>query len=220
LEVLLHIKHHDSSLESFILSHAGFLAECGVNNQPIGICCNSLVAPLNHSTNGLPVTFIIRSVLEQTSVEKALEFLNKIPHASGQNYMIGGYEQVVSMECSPNQVVRYLPFEGARTIFHTNHPLENDDKKRPDVKYRSGSTTFNRFRYVKNRLSDHTKKFSVDTFKYILSSHFGPVCVHHDYTPASVYTYSSVIYELTRPPTLHITIGPPCLTEYQRFDFT
>ncbi|MFX1310760.1 MAG: hypothetical protein ACFE8C_13745, partial [Promethearchaeota archaeon] len=36
LEVLLHIKYEDS-LEAFVLSHAGFLGEFGLNNQPVGI---------------------------------------------------------------------------------------------------------------------------------------------------------------------------------------
>lgn len=219
LEVLLCIKHEDSSLEAYILSHAGFLGECGVNNQPVGICCNSLSNHLNNSPNGLPFTFIIRSVLEQPTLEKAVEFMNKIQHASAQNYIIGGSEQVICLECSANKIIQFEPYKDARRIYHANHPLENDDLIMPPLKPTGVITSYDRFKYLETRLRDSSKKITIDTIKNILSSHFGPVCVHHNNQPLSGYTYSSVIYSLSTPPSLYITVGPPCLTEYELFEF-
>lgn len=219
LEVLLHIKYKESSLESYVLSHAGFLGEFGVNNQPVGICCNSLSSHLKNSPQGLPFTFIIRSILEQPNLEKAIEFIKKIQHASAQNYIIGGLERVVCLECSATKIVQFEPFKDARIIYHTNHPLKNDDLMIPPLKLMDVGTTHNRFNYLETRLMDSSKKITVDTIKNILSSHFGPVCVHHTNQPNSGYTFSSVIYSLTSPPTLFITVGPPCLTKYEQFEF-
>lgn len=220
LEVLLHIKYPDSSLEALVLSHAGFLGECGVNNQPVGICCNSLISHLNNSTKGLPFTFIVRSVLEQPTLEKAVQFINTIQHASSQNYIIGGKDRVVCLECSANKVSQFEIYENARRVYHTNHPLVNDDLINPTKKrkFRSG-TTLPRFKYLESRLYDASKKVTIDTIKHILSSHFGPVCLHHNNQPLMAYTFSSVIYSLSTPPMLYITVGPPCLTKYETFMF-
>ncbi len=219
LEVLLHIKYTESSLEAYVLSHAGFLAECGVNNQPVGICCNSLTSHLNNSKSGLPVTFIVRSVLEQPSLEKAVEFIHDIQHASGQNYIIGGSERVVCLECSANKVSQFEPHEGARRVYHTNHPLVNNDIINPPLKPHEIGTTFNRFNHLESQLRDSSKKITIETIKNILRSHSGPVCVHYRRNPLSGYTFSSVIYSLSTPPSLYITVGPPCSAEYEKFDF-
>jgi len=219
LEVLLHIKNEESSLESYILSHAGFLGEFGVNNQSVAICCNSLSSHLNNSPNGLPFTFIIRSVLEQPNLTKAEEFLNKIQHASAQNYIIGGLEGVICYECSANKVIQFEPYLNAQRIYHTNHALKNDDIIVPALKPTNLSTSQDRLDYLKARLKDFSKKITIDTIKNILRSHFGPICVHHNNQPNSGYTFSSVIFSLTTPPTLYLTVGPPCLKEYEEFMF-
>ncbi len=218
LEVLLRIKHEDL-LESFVLSHAGFLGEFGMNNQPLGVCCNSLSSHLNNSPKGLPFTFIIRSVLEQPDLEKAIEFINNINHASAQNYIISGSERVVCLECSANKTVQFEPYKDARRVYHTNHPLVNDDLIIPPLKLMESSTSHDRFKYLENCLKDSSKKITINTIKNILSSHFGPLCVHQDHQPNSGYTFSSVICSLSSPPSLNITVGPPCLTEYERFEF-
>ena len=43
---------------------------------------------LNHSRAGLPVAFVMRGVLERTSVNAAAAFLEDVPHASGQHYAL------------------------------------------------------------------------------------------------------------------------------------
>lgn len=222
LEVLFRIKYEETSLEVYVLSHAGFLGEFGMSNQPVGICCNSLTNHLNNSPEGLPFTFIIRSALEQPNLEKAIKFIKKVQHASAQSYILGGSERVVCLECSANKVSQFEPFKNIQDfnrVYHTNHPIENDDLIKDPWEPKGIVTTYDRFDYLKARLRDSSKKVSVDTIKHILSSHLGPVCVHHDNQPNSLYTYSSVIYSLSTPPSLYITVGPPCLTKYEKFEF-
>lgn len=222
LEVLLRLKYEDSSLEAYVLSHAGFLGELGMSNQPVGVCCNSLINHLNNSPDGLPFTLIIRSILEQPNLEEAVDFIQSIQHASAQNYIIGGSEMVICLECSANKISQYEPFKDVRDfhrVYHTNHPLENDDQIIPPLKNKGIITTYDRFNYLASRLRDSSKKINVDSIKHILSSHLVPICIHHDNQPNSLYTYSSVIYSLSAQPSLYITMGPPCLTEYEKFEF-
>ncbi len=219
LEVLLHIKYEGSSLESYVLSHAGFLGEFGINNQSVAICCNSLSSHLNNSPNGLPFTYIIRSILEQPNLKKAEEFLTKIQHASAQNYIIGGSDCILCYECSANKIIHFEPYEDAQRIYHTNHPLKNDDLIVPALKLSNLSTSHDRLDYLERRLKDSSKKITIDTIKNILRSHFGPICVHHISQPNSGYTFSSVIFSLSTPPNFYLTVGPPCLKEYEEFKF-
>jgi len=96
-QTLLHIRHENSDLESFVFTCAGLIALNGINNKAVGICVNT-IEQLNHSIEGLPVAFIIRGILEQMSQEGAIKFLHEIEHASGQNYIIGGPEKNYDFE--------------------------------------------------------------------------------------------------------------------------
>jgi predicted choloylglycine hydrolase len=218
LEVLLHIKHPESQVESLVYTFAGMIALCGLNNQPLGICCNTLIT-LNHSVDGYPVAFIVRSVLEQPNLEGAIKFIRKIKHASGQNYMIGDDYKVVSLECSANKVSQYVPYEGAHRVYHTNHPLVNDDLNIPSPQSNGKSTTHARFDYLEGRMKDSNISVDIDKIKYILSSHEGPVCVHSSNRPGGGFTFGSLIYRLSKPPELYLATGPPCSNKYQRFTF-
>ena len=41
-QVVLHVKQQSSDLESFVLTCAGMIGLNGMNNQGVGICCNTL----------------------------------------------------------------------------------------------------------------------------------------------------------------------------------
>ena len=219
LEVLQYIKNQESSLKSFVLTFAGMIALCGVNNRPVGICCNSLVEDLKRSIDGLPVAFIVRAVLEQSTLENAIEFIQTIKHASGQNYMMGDAKRVVSFECSANKVVQYIPHAGAQRLYHTNHPLANDDFIIPSVKKVGGGTTHARFNYLEYRVNDSSKQITVENIKYILSSHQAPICIHHNNRPGEGYTFGAVVYSLSTRPELYLAIGPPCSNKYEKLIF-
>lgn len=42
--------------------------------------------------------------------------------------MIGDSERALAFECSANKVVQFVPYDGARRVYHTNHAMVNDDK--------------------------------------------------------------------------------------------
>jgi len=229
-EVLLHIKHQNSSLESFVYSEAGLIALCGMSNHSLGICCNTLLQ-LDHRPDGLPVAHVVRGVLAQEEYADAVQFVKNIKHASGQNYTIGGPKEAAALECSANKVSRFIPYEGARRVYHTNHPLVNDDQntyrkvieKLPeDKKPKSPNNSEIRLAALEKRLKDPAKRITVDTIKTTLCSHDdpkNPVCNHIPESGEGGFTFGSLIYELGESPVLHLAPGPPCSTEFKVYKF-
>jgi len=228
-QVLFHIKYQHFDLEIFVFSYAGLIALNGLNNKSVGVCVNALLQ-LDQRQDGLPVAFVIRGILEQRQFMEAVRFLKIVQHASGQNYMIGGREEIASFECSANKVCRFIPYEGATRIYHTNHPLVNDEqniyreviKKMPTGKIKKllyNSET--RLESLEKRLKDPAVRITVETIKAALSSHDDPqnsVCYHLQ-EDRDGFTAGSTIFELSDPPVLHLAPGPPCATEYKIYRF-
>lgn len=216
-EVIFRLKDEANGVEALIPSIPGVLGTCGLNNQGIGICTNALWHFLRNSPDGLAVNFIVRAVLQKSNLAEAVGFIKRVPHASGENYLLSDHDQVVNYECSASQVRQFIPFEDAQVVYHTNHPLVNDDLAYPPVE--AGPSTFERLKYLEFRMKGRQKRFNLESVKAILRSHYGPICRHQTYSGISGETEISVIYVLNDPPELHITKGPPCQSEYERYSF-
>src|SRR5262249_11644538 len=125
-QVLLHIKFPGTDLETVVLSNPGLIGWNGMNNKGIGVCCNTLVQ-LSNCRDGLPVNCVVRGVLAQRTEKDAVNFLKGVKHASGQNYIVGGPRSVHAFECSAGKVTQFRPDAKRGVVWHTNHPLVNDD---------------------------------------------------------------------------------------------
>ncbi len=209
-QTLLRIKNQNSGLESFILTVSGFIAACGLNSKSVGICCNTLLQ-LNQRPDGLPVAFIVRKVLEQPGYAEAVKFIHEIKHASGQNYTIGGPDEIGCFECSANKVSQFVPTGVTGRVYHTNHPLVNDDqgiyqdilkelpaKDRPKV---PGNSEI-RLSSLENRLKDSSQEVTVETIKSILGSRDdpqNPVC-REKADGGGGCTFGCIIQELSASP--------------------
>jgi hypothetical protein len=224
-QALLHIKHADSDLESFVFTLAGVLIANGLNSAGIGVCCNT-VAQLAHSNTGLPVSVVARRILEHRTLGDAVDFVKGAQHASGQNYMIGGPDGIVSLECSAHAVAEYAPMPGR--VYHTNHPLASDDvdpqpgagpRSAPDPitgSHRSNSEI--RCDAAAAALADPAERIAVERIEAVLSDPETLVCVLRD-APVPSFTAGSMVMELSAPPVLHLAPGPGAVTEYRRWTF-
>lgn len=214
LQSFLQIKDLASGLNSLVLALAGLIGLNGLNNRSIGICCNSLLQ-LNHSTNGLPVAFVVRMVLSQSTLKDAVGFIRSVRHASGQNYIVGNTEEILDFECSANEVSQFVPCSGANQVYNTNLPLVNDDqgmynewlsKLPPGKKQDADAARKNfgtRLQSLKARLEASSEPITFETAKSILASHDSsehPICRHkkpdgdsHATTIASPH-YASVLF--------------------------
>ena len=214
LAIVLHTRGVDQP-EAYIVCHASNLGWLGLNRSPLGVCVNTL--HLKSNRDGLPVQFVAREILRKRSLSEAIDFLTLVRLGAAQNFMIGDAEQVVDFEGSAKGVVQYIPYEGARRVYHTNHPFVNDDYiPRYPVYFQN---SLDRFNYLEYRLKDPAKPIDLENIKGILRSHSGPICKHGDHTPGPASTWVSVIYSLSTPPELYVAEGNPCDREYIKFSF-
>lgn len=230
-QVVLHIQDPDTEIESFVITSAGVLGFNGMNSHGVGICCNGMMQVPSSST-GLPVACVLRGALQKKVSNEAVAFIREVSHACGQNYLVGGREDVVSLECSANNVVRFQPEDSTYAIWHTNHPLATDDLQ---PWYRQAMETNDLHPFVINsrtrleslkRQISSLPKASVEGIHSILASKEDathPICGSGKpgelYTEFEMMTFASTIMELSATPQLHVAMGPPDCHEFHALSF-
>lgn len=202
----------ENEIESIILTIPGHIGITGMNNKQVSVNCNILMQ-LDYQRKGLPVSFIVRGILGKSNANQAISFLNQIEHASGQNYLIGGKDKVISLECSATKIEEFKPFKNSIFTYHTNHPMINNSfskryleiLKEHDLKLEEALTFCQRIPSFEKRFNEETDDFNVDDIKEVLSSvdHNGPDVISNS------LTYASVIYVLTENPKFIIAPGKP-----------
>lgn len=224
-QTVLHIKYADGKREAFVLTNAGLIGLNGVNNRSLGICCNTL-GQLANRPDGLPVACVVRGVLEQPTEETALNFLRKVPHASGQNYIVGGPTHVYDLECSAGKVVPFVPKEWSDRVWHTNHPLVNDDytpqyRKTLEKGGKASENSATRLHCIEQRLAVESAKIGPELLRSTLvakDSAAHPVCRTYRNAKEN-FTFASTIMVLTERPVLHVAPGPADMHPYQECAF-
>ena len=221
-QTVLKIDDPDSGKEIMVLTIPGHLGITGMNSELVSINCNTLMQ-LDYAKTGLPVTFIVRGVLDKNSQESALAFIDEIDHASGQNYIIGGPEKVYSLECSANKVVEFRPFENATFTYHTNHPMSNTDYSKKYLMQleaygktvEEGLYECQRIKSFQQRFTEQTSDIEIEEIKNVLRARDNE---GRDVVSNS-NTYAGVIYELSEPPKFIIAPGKPHETDFIEIDF-
>ena len=225
-QVLLRVMPTDDSPEALVFAFAGIIGLNGLNANSLGITCNVL-PQLNYATDGLPVSFIVRSILQRQSIDEAEQFLRSIKHASGQNYILSSPGDMRCFESCGTSVVRYAPEKYQGRVFHTNHPLANQD--RSDVSHLVTGRIKNseaRLTSICGRLGDLSRLVTLNDIKAALAAHDDPDNpVSRRVDPNNIsnsigYTAGASIYELDNPPRLHLAAGPPCETDFECFEFS
>jgi isopenicillin-N N-acyltransferase like protein len=229
-QVLLHLPANGKEPEQYIITCAGLVALNGMNAAGIGLCMNT-VMELQASTDGLPVAFIIRAVLNQKNGKDAMNFLQKVKHASGQNYILGIADSVYDFEASANQVVRFLPGgEKSTVVYHTNHALANHDvkpwhKEAFEKRLAGIDKTDNsvvRLASLEKRIGLQPAAISTDIIKSTLRSKdnpYNPVC--RTYREGGFgFTFSSILFTLSSRRSVQLTYGSPDQSEFAEYYFT
>ncbi len=226
-QILMRLSKTKDRPEQLILTHPGLIALNGMNETGIGACMNTLMQ-LTASPEGLPVAFIVRRIIHSTDKEDLLKFMKTVPHASGQNYIIGIRGEIFDFEASANQVIRYDPKNSNGTVYHTNHPIVNDDMKPWFEQYNPQeenkpilSNSYIRLASVQNRIAQSTK-IEDTLIKETLRSKDdanNPVCRSANGRGGG-FTFASVIMTLTGQPFMQITMGPPDESDYKKVTFS
>lgn len=201
-EILLDINDKDSNSRKLVITFAGFIGANGLNKH-IGITVNSL-SDLKSSFDGLPVSCIVRGVLEKKSFDDAVDFIRTIKHASGQNYIIGSKHDIISLECASDLVTEYWPDSTKDYTFHANRPLANNSYHPANSIGLYGLFQDERFKLMEAKITN-TKFINWKTLQDILSTK--PICNNN--------TFVSTIMEFNCDYSeLRISPGRPDSTEY------
>jgi isopenicillin-N N-acyltransferase-like protein len=199
--------------EVLVFTLAGFIGLMGANAVGVGVVVNNL-AMLPSSATGLPVAFVIRGILAQSTLADAVGFVERVPHAIGQHYGIGGPDGLVSLEGAANGVVRDRSV--VDRILHTNHPLVNravSDETEAERMY-SASNTRARYDLAASRAAELTDLSSAER---VLSDTTVPVsCAPR----RGFMTFGSMAAELSATPRVRFAPGPPHATAYVEVGFS
>lgn len=221
-QTVIRIREEESGRDMMLLTIPGHLGITGMNANGVSINCNILMQ-LKSAVSGLPVTAIVRGVVASETQEAALGFVHEVDHASGQNYLIGGPERVLSLECSADTIVEFRPFPAASFTYHTNFPLANHNYSErylemlaeQDRTIEEGLYQCQRIPSFEQRFGPDTQPFGVEEVQEVLASrdHDGVDVV------SNAYTYASVIYVLDSTARFLIAPGKPHEVGYVELDF-
>jgi hypothetical protein len=180
------------------------------NERGVGVCVNTLYE-LARSREGLPVAFVIRALAASDDYEAAVTLLTSLPHASGQNYIVGSPTAVGCFEAGADGVVEYAP--GPR-IGHTNHPLVASVGPQGEQSIDFSSNSRARLEHVERRLAQPTIVDVEAAGEFLAES---PLCRggDGDLTGASTF-YSMILQPDERR--LWLSAGPPDRNVYERYD--
>lgn len=207
--IVLRIRDASRGTQLLVVTEPGLIAAAGMSSARIGVVVNTLLQ-LRPSREGLPVAFVVRGLLMQPDHASALAFLQRVPHASGQNYTVGGPDTAPGFECSAGKVVRFQPFATAPFTFHTNNPLVNDDFA---TEYREQATRRGFDPFVGARACPRlsvlqaaltaTARPDVDAVKGLLASRTSQPSVNN------AMTFASFVMVLGAEPEMQIAPGRP-----------
>lgn len=190
---------------------AGYVGLMGANAAGIGMVVNNL-SVLPSSSKGLPVAFVLRGILAQTTPREATDFVKRVPHSIGQHYAIGSQDGLVSLEAAANGVFADNPWNNR--LIHTNHPLVNDGVVGDPTRTYEASNTIARYDRAVSRSSELTDVASVEQ---VLSDTTAPISCA---PKRGFMTFASMSAELTIPPRVRFAPGPPHLTPYENAEFS
>ena len=209
----------DDGPEQVLLSRAGVLGLCGANAAGVGLVVNAL-DQLPVAMDGLPVAFVLRLLVAQTSLDDVEPLLREIRHASGQAYTLASADGVVGFEAGGDYVASYANDDerpGAR--WHTNHPLASDAP--PE---HVGTRTTGRPGRRKPRLDAGRRAVaeisSADDLAELLSDSDAGICMYPGRWRDDGFTFGSVVVEIDTPPRVRMTAGPPDRTPWVDVPFS
>ncbi|RMB04960.1 C45 family autoproteolytic acyltransferase/hydolase [Eilatimonas milleporae] len=221
-QTLLH-HAHPGGLDRFVLTFPGYLGLCGMNGAGLAVTCNALM-DLPYDDAGVPVSCIVRRIMEAGSPEEALHTLQKTTHASGQCYTLATGQSLVSVEASGART-EVWPGTMARKqlCLHTNHPLWFGHYETTATAPASPST-YARLaavrKYAGEGFSDRAS--ALDLIGRALSSRDDPdqpvsrELTAEDSGDSQInYTFASIVFDLGDPARVFVSNGPPSRMRYR-----
>lgn len=198
--------HDRDGRRSLVFTSAGMIGLMGLSGPGLGVCVNTLSA-LRSRPDGLPVAFVMRGALAKETVGDAARFLSDVPHASGQNYLIGDARTVHAFECSAAGASEVVAQHGR--ILHTNHPLASSDLRAGAIPSENSKARLDAL--AAECGTPHGKP--AETIKAALASRRENAAISMergpDMRPTQLMSVGGVVYEIGDAMRFWVSGGPP-----------
>lgn len=204
---------------------AGLLAKMGMNAAGIGLVTNALLTDLDKDQPDIPYHIILRAILEEATLDQAIESVRGAARASAANYLVASQDgRVVNLEAAPSRKAVNLYQQSPNSIYvHTNHflckPLSF-----VDVGLQQGPDSPIREQRMHNFLIQMGDAPTPEKLQAALSDHYNypySICCHPDEErpPAEQYaSIASLIMDLSTR-RIWLTGDYPCQATYQLLDY-
>jgi len=207
LLVILHLIPADGH-QVIMLTYAGLIGYHGLGER---IAAAATAASVGTWSDGLPHYPYKRLMLQQPTVAAAVQVAERYPFRSSGNYVAGDADGgVVGLEIAPDAApVRLDPDCGC--VVHTNHFLSETLAPR-DALLPQFPDSPQRLEQARSMLRASQGRITQEVVEGVLRSHTcGPasICRHDD-----LETIGSFIAD-PGSGTVRVTIGSPCLTDYE-----
>jgi hypothetical protein len=209
-QAVLRIESEDSP-DALVFTHAGMIGLTGCNEDGLAVVVNNLDM-LPASRNGLPVSFVIRGILQRRTLGDAVGFVSQVAHATGQHYGIAAPEGLASVEGWATGAK--VNAESGTRLLHTNHPLyANETVGDAESRYER-SRTRQRLDYLEREAGPRRNVLGLQE---LLSDCTVPVSISAD-RPSM--TFGAVVYECSLPARMWVAPGPPHVHDFRQVAWT
>ena len=202
-------------------TEAGAVGHKGVNTYGIGVTLNALVSDHDHFEPHPPILAQCRKVLNSKNMNEAMGAILLTKRSCSSNVIIAQAGGVaVSLETNPLDTSIIVPVNGH--IAHTNHFIGSRALSVKDTFVNQVPNSVYRLSRTNEALRRWDGRESVEGIEVMLRDHFGKphsVCCHTKpdlVSDMQSETVASVIMDLDER-SFHITKGPPCLSEYEKY---
>lgn len=193
-----------AGVEKLVFTAAGMLGLNGANRAGVGVVVNNL-SQLPSSREGLPVIFTMRGVLDQETAATAADWIESVPHAVGQHYLVGDPTEIISLEGAANGVYR-VPMKDH--YVHANHPLANLETREGTDRVEIATNTHARAARAVELSASATDQRGLER---ALEDREAPISCERK---SGFMTFGGTSIGLTSPPTVRVSPGPPHETDW------
>jgi isopenicillin-N N-acyltransferase like protein len=190
-----------------MLTHPGIVGGAGINEHELALTWSTVKA--TDESTGVPVTLMIRKVLEGKNLNDAVKTLLNTPRASGFNYMVGNRYGGFNIEATGiREEIIYITAIHA----HANHyekDLHREYEIKPPVR---SSNTHIRSGRMRQLLENDFGKIDLESCKKMLSDHANyplGICRHLVPGESDSVTQSALIF-IPEEKMMLASDGPPC----------
>ena len=201
--------------EAVLLSAAGMIGLAGANSAGVCVCVNTL-SMLEHLASGLPVAFVLRLLLSCTDVQAAATVLRRVPHASGQQYLVADPSGMRGFECSATGVWEWTGPDD-HYVAHTNHVVSDASVDEAiSTKLVASGYLASSQRRLDFANAQRDAIHSASDVKTLLADRTTPICVSTDGGRGSI-TFGAVLFDIGIPPAVEISLGQPDRTPWEGY---